>query len=79
VNGKSTIAQSFAQHSAETGRLGASFYCSRDIWDRGNIRFIFPTIVFNIGHYFQESRAALIAVLRECHHTPFPVVKNNLV
>ena len=33
--GKSTIAQTFAEMSCADGKLGASFFCSRDFEDRG--------------------------------------------
>src|SRR5258708_22035385 len=36
--GKSTIAQTFAEISFADGKLGASFFCSRDFEDRSNLR-----------------------------------------
>jgi hypothetical protein len=38
--GKSTIAQTFAETSFADGKLGASFFCSRDFDDRSNLRTI---------------------------------------
>lgn len=36
-SGKSTIAQSFCHRTYATGKLGASFFCSRDFVDRSDI------------------------------------------
>ena len=44
--GKSTIAQTFAERMFADGRLGASFFCSRDFEDRSNLQAIFPTLAF---------------------------------
>ena len=44
--GKSTIAQTFAETAFADGKLGASFFCSRDFEDRSNLQTIFPTIAF---------------------------------
>ena len=35
--GKSTIAQTFAEVSFADGKLGASFFCSRDFEDRSSL------------------------------------------
>src|ERR1700753_3128916 len=48
--GKSTIAQTFAETSFADGKLGASFFCSRDFEDRSNIQNIFPTLAFPLAH-----------------------------
>ena len=42
--GKSTIAQTIAERTFADGRLGASFFCSRDFEDRRNLQSIFPTL-----------------------------------
>ena len=44
--GKSSIAQSTSQMAANNGKLGASFFCSRDTADRSDMDRIFPTIAF---------------------------------
>jgi NACHT domain len=64
-SGKSTIAQTFAKYCANKGRLGASFFCSRDFQDRRNIRLIFPTLAYQLAHHSPEFRAALIPILRD--------------
>jgi len=62
--GKSTIAQTFAETSFADGRLGASFFCSRDFEDRSNLRSIFPTLAFQLAHLYPEFRMQLLPVLK---------------
>ena len=40
--GKTTIAKTIAERTFADGRLGASFFCSRDFDDRRNLQVIFP-------------------------------------
>jgi len=62
--GKSTIAQTFAETSFSDGKLGASFFCSRDFEDRSNIRTIFPTLAFQLAYRYPQFRKELLPVLR---------------
>ena len=62
--GKTTISQTFAEMSFADGRLGASFFCSRDFEDRSNLHMIFPTLVFQLAHQYQQFRKELLQVLR---------------
>ena len=62
--GKSTIAQTFAETSFSGGKLGASFFCSRDFEDRSNIQNIFPTLAFQLAYRYSEFRKRLLPVLR---------------
>jgi len=62
--GKSTIAQTFAEMCFAGGKLGASFFCSRDFEDRGNLRSIFPTLAFQLAHLYPEFRKKLLPVLK---------------
>jgi len=48
--GKSTIAQSFAEIAFAGGKLGASFFCSRDFEDRSNLQAIIPTLAFQLAY-----------------------------
>jgi len=48
--GKSTIAQTFAEISFADGKLGASFFCSRDFEDRSNLQVILPTLAFQLAY-----------------------------
>jgi hypothetical protein len=62
--GKSTIAQTFAEITFAEGRLGASFFCSRDVEDRSNIRRIFPTLALQLAYRYPLFRERLLRVLR---------------
>ena len=62
--GKSTIAQTFAETSFSDGKLGASFFCSRDFEDRSNIQNIFPTLAFQLAYRYPQFRKELLLVLR---------------
>jgi hypothetical protein len=61
--GKSTIAQTFAETSFADGKLGASFFCSRDFDERSNLRSIFPTLAFQLAHRDPLFRQELLSVL----------------
>ena len=61
--GKSTIAQTFAEMSFADGKLGASFFCSRDFDERSNLRLIFPTLAFQLAHRYPHFRQRLILAL----------------
>jgi hypothetical protein len=63
--GKSTIAQTFAEMCFADGKLGASFFCSRDFEERSNLRSIFPTLAFQLAHRFPQFRRELLPVLAE--------------
>ena len=62
--GKSTIAQTFAEISFADGKLGASFFCSRDFEDRSNLQGIFPTLAFQLAYRYPLFREQLLQVLR---------------
>jgi hypothetical protein len=62
--GKSTIAQSFAEIGFTDGKLGASFFCSRDFEDRSKLQAIFPTIAFQLAYRYPLFRERLIQVLK---------------
>ena len=61
--GKSTIAQTFAEMSFADGKLGASFFCSRDFQERSNLRTILPTLAFQLAHRYPLFRQELLPVL----------------
>jgi len=63
--GKSTIAQTFAEMCFADGKLGASFFCSRDFDDRSNLRSIFPTLAFQLAYRYPGFRRELLPVLME--------------
>ena len=62
--GKSTIAQTIAERVFADGLLGASFFCSRGVEDRSNLRLIFPTLAFQLAQTYQGFRSYLIPLLR---------------
>jgi hypothetical protein len=62
--GKSTIAQTFSETTFSEGKLGASFFCSRDFEDRSNIRMIFPTLAFQLAYRYPLFREQLLRTLR---------------
>ena len=62
--GKSTIAQTFAERMFADGKLGASFFCSRDFADRSNLQAIFPTLAFQLAYQYQFFRKELLQVLK---------------
>jgi len=64
--GKSTIAQTFAERAFADGKLGASFFCSRDFADRNNLQAIFPTLAFQLAYKYQPFRDKLLPVLKAC-------------
>jgi len=62
--GKSTIAQTFAERTFADGKLGASFFCSRDFANRSNLQMIFPTLAFQLAHHYPLFREELLHVLK---------------
>ena len=62
--GKSTITQTFAETSFADGKLGASFFCSRDFENRSNLQTIFPTLAFQLARRYSSFRKVLLQVLR---------------
>ena len=62
--GKSTIAQTIAELFFAEGRLGASFFCSRDFEDRRNLHLIFPTLAFQLAHKYPDFRSHFVPLLR---------------
>ena len=62
--GKSTIAQTVAEIAFADGKLGASFFCSRDFAERRNLRAIFPTLAFQLAYRYPSFRKELLQVLK---------------
>jgi adenylylsulfate kinase-like enzyme len=61
--GKSTIAQTTAERMFAHGLLGASFFCSRGVEDRSNLKLIFPTLAFQLAQKYSSFRSRLIPLL----------------
>ena len=62
--GKTTITQTFAEICFADGRLGASFFCSRDFEHRSNLHTIFPTLAFQLAYQYPQFREELLQVIR---------------
>ncbi|KAF9645039.1 hypothetical protein BDM02DRAFT_3120843, partial [Thelephora ganbajun] len=62
--GKSTIAKAVSEQVFADGKLGASFFCSRDFEDRSNLHLIFPTLAFQLAHKYPTFRSAPVPLLR---------------
>ena len=62
--GKSTIAQTTAERLFADGRLGASFFCSRDFKDRSDLRLIFSTLSFQLAYRYTDFRSVLVPLLQ---------------
>ena len=62
--GKSTIAKTIAERTFADGCLGASFFCSRDFEDRSDLRYIFPTLAFQLAHRYPQVRSFIVPLLR---------------
>ena len=62
--GKSTIAKTIAERLFADGRLGASFFCSRDFEDRRNLQLIFPTLATQLARRYTEFRSILIPLIQ---------------
>jgi len=62
--GKSMVAQTFAEIAFAEGKLGASFFCSRDFEDRSNLEAIFSTLAFQLGCQYPLYRKQLVRALK---------------
>ena len=62
--GKSTIAQTIAERTFADGKLGASFFCSRDFEDRSNLHLIFPTLSVQLARKYPEFRSIFIRLVQ---------------
>ena len=62
--GKSTIAQTIAERTFADGRLGASFFCSRDFEDRSNLQSIFPTLAVQLARKYPAFRSVFVPLVQ---------------
>ena len=62
--GKSAIAQTIAERMFAHGFLGASFFCSRGVEDRSDLKLIFPTLAFQLAQKHSSFRSSLIPLLQ---------------
>ena len=62
--GKTTIAQTISERIFSDGRLGASFFCSRDFSDRSNLHFIFPTLAVQLARTYAKFRSVFVPLVQ---------------
>src|ERR1700753_10538 len=81
--GKSTIAQTIAERTFADGRLGASFFCSRDFEDRRNLQSIFPTLAVQLARRYTKFRSTFIRLVQSdpeiVHESLYNQMKNLIV
>jgi WD40 repeat protein len=63
--GKSAITGSLAELLDGVGILGASFFCSRDVVERRNVKRIIPTLAHSLAICHPAYRAKLVAILEK--------------
>jgi len=78
--GKSTVAQTFAERSAASGNLRASFFCSRDYPDRQNLHLIFSTITYDLAYWSTDFKTVLVPIIHsnpkvQCDALPIQLEK----
>ena len=61
--GKSTIAKTVAERLFADGRLGASFFCSRDFEDQRNLQLILPTLAVQLAYKHIKFRSILTSLI----------------
>ena len=61
--GKSTIAQTVAETAFADGKLGASFFCSRNFVERSNPQVIIPTLALQLAYQYPHFRRGLLRAL----------------
>ena len=76
--GKSTIARTTAERLFADGRLGASFFCSRDFEDRRNLQFIFPTLATQLARKYAEFRSILVPLIRSDPNIAYESLYNQM-
>ena len=62
--GKTTIAQTVAERTFAEGRLGASFFCSRNFEDRSNLKLIFPTLAVQLARNYPGFRSLFVPMVQ---------------
>jgi len=62
--GKSAIAQTIAERMSEGGKLGASFFCSRDFEERSDPYLIFPTLAVQLARKYTRFRSIFVPLVQ---------------
>ena len=72
--GKSAIAQTIAERMSEEGKLGASFFCSRDFEERSDLQLIFPTLAVQLARKYTRFRSIFVPLVQSdpgiAHESP---------
>jgi len=76
--GKSTIARTTAERLFADNRLGASFFCSRDVEDRSDLQLIFPTLAFQLAQSYPEFRSSLVPLLQSDPDIVYEALRNQM-
>ena len=63
--GKTAVAQTIAERIFADGRLGASFFCSRDFEDRSNLKLIFPTLAVQLARTHAKFRSIFVPLVQQ--------------
>jgi hypothetical protein len=61
--GKTAITQTIAERTFAEGKLGASFFCSRDFEDQSNLRLIFPTLAVQLARKYSDFRPLFVPLV----------------
>jgi len=75
---KSTIAQTIADHFDRSGKLGASFFCSRDDAKRSNINLIFPTIARQLSSSNPAFKKHISEAMRKDPNVEYALMSRQL-
>jgi hypothetical protein len=76
--GKSTIAFTVARELHLQKKLGASFFCSRDIPECRNPKLIFPTIAYQLGQFYAPFCQQVTAAFKADTEIIYSVVSMQL-
>ena len=60
------------------GRLGASFFCSRDFEDRRNLQLIFPTLATQLARKYTEFRSILVLLIQSDPEIAYESLYNQM-
>ena len=76
--GKTTIAFTVARELHLQKKLGASFFCARDIAECSNPKLIFPTIAYQLGQFYAPFLQEVTAVFKADTEIAYSVVPMQL-
>jgi len=62
--GKTAIAQTIAERMSDDGKLGASFFCSRDFEERSDPYLIFPTLAVQLARKYTRFRSIFVPLVQ---------------